>query len=331
MTQASEDAIARFWDLWTRSRADIERAIEERTLAEWVDRLGAHVKAIDGGLDWELGRGVRAQHYFCVSATGDMSRRVVAERWRAHGPPDDDVFEYHAARPGGGYVASHEIAFGEHAFRADAFRFVFEIDSTRRAAHVRVWHPSFARVERDLAGTATMVMLDAVLGEDEVDRWIGGVDLVDVAPPEGVSFAELVDTVEGLRETEETFTILRGELPGGDPIFASVNLGLKRVDHLLMDLHVELALTLRSPTPQGLTTPEEAAELNAAEDALLASLGHDAIFVGRETARGHRVIHLHAASGGPAIARIDEWASRAPWPVEVQSRLDPQWDVLRRW
>jgi hypothetical protein len=111
----------------------------------------------------------------------------------------------------------------------------------------------------------------------------------------------------------------------------SANLGLKRVDHLLMDLHVEVAVTLLSPTPHGLTTSEEAGELDAAEDVLIEALGPNAICIGRETARGHRLLHFHVANGGPVLARIDKWASRFQWPVEVQSHVDPLWEVLRRW
>ncbi len=326
------DPIEGFWSFWAENRGAIERAIAGGTLMEWVEAIGSRVKAIDPELDWELGRGHVSQHYLCVSAKGDPVRRVVAERWRAAGPAADAVFEYHAARPGGGLPpAGQEIAFGEHPFAAEDFRFALEIDEARRRIHLVAWHPTFARVDRQLAGTAAFIWLDTVFGEDDVERWIGALDLADAEPPDAVGFRELFEAVAALAQLPPAFTILKGELADGRPLFAIVDLGVKRVDHLLMDLHVEVALALRDPTDDGLPTKPEADRLNEAEDALIAALGHDAVYLGRETGGDERVLHFHAANGGPVETRVDEWAEAQPWDVEVRARLDPTWDVLQRW
>jgi hypothetical protein len=110
-----------------------------------------------------------------------------------------------------------------------------------------------------------------------------------------------------------------------------VNLALKRLDHLLMEQHLEVIFPLRAPTEQGLTTDAEADRLNALEDALLEALGHDAVQIGHQTGHGRRTVHLHAAALGPAEQRAREWARGVKdYPVEISSRPDPSWEILKR-
>jgi hypothetical protein len=81
-----------------------------------------------------------------------------------------------------------------------------------------------------------------------------------------------------------------------------------------------------------LTTGEEAADLNGVEDELAGALGHDAVYIGRETGQGKRMLHFHVAGQGPAEGRIREWAKRhVEHQVEIAVVSDPRWEVLRRW
>jgi hypothetical protein len=61
------------------------------------------------------------------------------------------------------------------------------------------------------------------------------------------------------------------------------------------------------------------------------ALGHDAVYIARETLEGRRVLHFHVATAGPAIARIDTRSEELEWAAETRSRLDPTWEILRRW
>jgi hypothetical protein len=144
----------------------------------------------------------------------------------------------------------------------------------------------------------------------------------------------LRDAVDQLKKTAtgERFAILKGKAADGQPMVATINLALKRVDHLLMDEHLTVTFPLSDPTPQGLTTPEEAEVLNKLEDELLAALGHNAVYIGRETGQRQRVLHFHVATAGPAEERTRNWAKQ---PRErravIRAEYDPRWQVLRRW
>jgi len=329
-----DDAIARFWAFWAESRPAIEAAIGDGTLSEWVEKIAEHVRAIDDAFDWEMGAGQSASHYFCISAKGDSSLRVEAEKWRARGPGDDATFEFHSSRPAGAYRPDATIEFEGVEFEQSDFQIAFDADETRERIHLEVHHPAFREAGEKLAVTATFITLDNVLGEDEVERWIGGVRLADAPIESAASLGQLAEAVGALRKiaTGERFTVLRGELPDGGPVFVTANLALKRVDNLLMDMHVEMTFPLLDPTPEGLTTDAEAEKLNALEDVLCESLGRDAIYIARETYAGNRILHFHAAAEGPVLTRIDRFCREdADRDVDVKSALDPSWEILRRW
>lgn len=328
-----EQPIDAFWRFWAESCEAIEKSIGDGSLAKWVEAISRAVTAIDPDLDWEFGAGKHAAHYFCLSAKGDPIKRITTERWRARGPGDGAVFEFHAARPGDARDVALPVVVDEHTFLGSDFRIHVDVDESRARAHLQLWHPTFASASEQLRTIATFITLDSVLGEDDVERWIGAVELVSGPPEGGVDLAALVQLVDRLRATsaEPCFVVLEGTLPTGAPAFVTANHRIKRADHLLMDVHVEVELTLREPTIEGLTTSGEAERLGASEDALLVALGHDAVWIARETLEGRRVIHFHVAQVGPAIARIGAWAEHLEWPHEIRAELDPTWEILHRW
>lgn len=326
------DPIAAFWRWWTKNRVQLERAISDGTLRTWVDPVSRLARAVDPRLDWEFGKGKRAQHYFCLSAKGDPEVRVIAERWRSAGPADDAVFEFYASRPGTG-GAPFPIVFDDVTFDVSEVRVLREDDDARARMHLRVWHPAFASIPERLRRTATFLALDGVLGEDEVERWIGGIELLERAPDGGIALDVLGASLDALRarDHDRIHTLLEAALPDGRPLIVAADLRLKRVDHLLMDTHVEAQLSLRDAEPNGLPTRDELARLRDAEQRLDSLLGHDAVFVARETGGAKRTTHFHVAETGPALPRVDAWASEIEWAVEVRVTRDPAWSILRRW
>lgn len=327
------DEIGRFWSFWREHRAAIETAIADGTLDTWASRISDVVTAIDPDLDWEFGQGQRAEHYFCLSACGSHERRLITQRWLAHGPGDDKVFEFYAARPRTPVPSDAILEFGGVAFSLVDFRCAARVDTSRERIDTVLWHPQHARVDPHHRSASTFIALDTLLGEDDVERWIGQIDIADARPAGSIEFTQLPRMIDQLRATAsgEKFSVLRGKLPDGRPIFATVNRALKRVDHLSFDTHATVDLELMTPTPEGLPTETESERLNDAERSLLDALGHDATFVGRETGGGARTIHLFAAATGPALARIDTWRAQLPWSSSVRAERDPEWSALRKW
>jgi hypothetical protein len=94
---------------------------------------------------------------------------------------------------------------------------------------------------------------------------------------------------------------------------------------------VTVDLALLDPDPRGLTTKEEADDLNALEDDLGAAVGTEAAHFGRETGRGRRVLHFFAPADEGLKTKIETWASRhRERDARVTWRDDPRWEARAR-
>jgi hypothetical protein len=326
------DAIAAFWAFWARSRDDIAKAIEKRTLDRWTDPISSAVKAIHPDLAWELGAGTQAQHYMCISAEGDMALRVVCERWLSRAPAVDATWEYRAAKPGDSRPGC-VISFAGVDLDLDEALISVERDEDRERAHVTFFHPRLHELEPALHKQVAFIVLDATLGEDDVERWIGAIE-TSLEPAEGaLTLSELDASLSAWREPREpTWTMLRSKARDGSPILVLANLAVKRVDHLLMDTHLAVEIRYDGERNQGLPESEELSILQQLEAELIDELGRDAVHIATETTQGTRTNHFHVASQGPALTRAHAWERAHPErQIEITAQLDPTWEITRRW
>jgi hypothetical protein len=338
---ASTDYGARldtFWVWWSSAGARIAASLDAKDAESFVEELSKQVHAIDPSLAWETGPGLHgARHHLTLSSEGDTALRVTVQRWLARAPAPDAAWEYYPARQPYPHPESWALRLKDaESAQLDFAHLTAEIreDPARERVHLRLHHPTFSKLSEGQQGRAAFLALDSLLGEDDVERWIGRVDTSSVALAKGAPVTALTAAVQALAKsaTGERFSLLQGKTAAGEPMVATVNLAIKRVDHLLMDYHLVLSLPLLDPTPEGLTTGEEAAALNALEDELIEVLGHDAVYLGRETGQRKRVMHFHAAGQGPSETRAKDWAKRhSDRRPTVTFQVDPTWKVLSKW
>jgi hypothetical protein len=328
-------AIEDFWRWWSGAGQAFATTFSARKHLDpqLVQAMGERVSAIDASLDWEFGPGVRSEHHLCLSGKGDPLLRVVAERWLKRSPPPDATWEYYASRQRSP-ASNLRLDIGGHGVALDELVFAVEEDESREELHVRGFHPVYPAIaDADLRATILFIALDNLVGEDGVERWIGRVEVADDRPSPAVAYTELRTRVDDLasRATRDRWAVLQGTR-AGKPVFITTNLALKRIDHLLFDMHLVVGLPLLSPSENGLTTEEEASTLNALEDELVAALGEHAVMAGRETTAGHRTVHMRVMEGGPARGLVERWVARHPERrASVEVAMDPRWDALSRW
>jgi hypothetical protein len=198
-------------------------------------------------------------------------------------------------------------------------------DERRRRLDVRLWHPSFERAPLPLRQQAVFLFLDNLLGEDDVERWIGTIEPLE-APAGGRTPAELMAEVRR-RAAEsvqpDSWLIAQRVGPAGEVAIVMANAALKRIDHPFADKHVEIRLPIEGG---GMPDAALAERLNAEEDRLMALIGAAAALAGRTTTPGERVIHLVAGDLEPVYGAIDAWAKDLPpWRIKVQPKVDPRW------
>ena len=183
---AREDrAIADFWAWWVgegRARAaavfDGEDDGGRRALgAELADRVGAI-----GPVDFETGAGRSARHLLVVSAGGNPDLRPLVARWLAAAPPADDAFEYADTRQPVHDPSDLAIDLGDGR-DVDVASAVVATTVSGATVHVAVWHPAFGDLPDRARAQITFLFLDALLGEDVVERHVGEVTVgVDGRP-----------------------------------------------------------------------------------------------------------------------------------------------------
>jgi len=321
------DGIDGFWHFWARHQADLLRAIEAGDLPEWHSQVNAAVEGVHPDLGWEFGKGKRAEHYFCVSAGGNMSLRLIAERWLQRSPGVSAHWEFYPAKPPSPGTTTTSIR--GQALPFDDVRVSYKRAGYRLELDVNVYHPGWSALSQTERLTAAFVFLDSTLGEDDVSRWLGSIDIATTIPDGGgATLSELRQQVASLAATTDTGVILEMATDQGDVIIASVDCSVKRIDHLGMDTHLEVAIPFDSVRDDGLCDEVAAEELNRLEDELLGILGPDAVAPGRRTLSRLRTIHLRIASQGTAAARADAWAKAQHPEIVVTARLDPEWKTM---
>jgi len=323
------DGIEAFWSWWPDGGKRISAAIEARKLEEpLIAEVTAKVQGVHPKLTWELGPGGTAQHAFCLSAGGDPELRRLTERWQRAAPASDGAWEFHAAKRGAPSLSDAKLQIAEHTVPLADMRFTVTVDPNRELMNVTSYHPAFAAMPEEMRGMTTFVTLDRILGEDTVERWLGGIRTSVVPMEQSAPFAVLTQAVELLSSnaTGERFTTLRGQAPDGRPVFATINLALKWIDHLACDTHVAVDLAVLESASDGTPTDAESEALSDIEDELEEMITGDAVYFGRETIAGRRTLHWFVAPDHPIRPALEAWAAgHADRGARVAWTPDPRW------
>jgi hypothetical protein len=303
-----------FWTWWAGARDDVQTAIEEREtdapiLREVLDR----VAALD--LVCEMSQGITARHALCVSANGDPVKRKRAYRWRDAAPPADEIFEYHPARVAGPDGPELILRIGGEAFAFSDLRFDVTVDAPRRELDLELQHPMFRGLDDQTRAQVGFIALDNLLGEEDVERWIGALRFSDKAPRATVTPAQLQAEVQRLRETTPTD---EWALLSGDDVVAVAARPLRAVDHPYLDLLCELKAR---PVDHDLST------LQDNERDLAEAFGERAFHAASVTRGDTRTAFVYVDGDTAASRELEDWAAERGY--ETTFSLDPAWDAVR--
>ena len=317
--------IAGFWSWWVTARDRVAASIESGAADSLVDELSQAVRRIHPKLAWELAPGRDARHALIVSAEGDLAVRPAALEWRAAAPEPDATWEYHASRQPG---PLGQLRVGATDVDLAGFRAITTWDENRERVGVRLWHPALAGAPEQVRGQVAFLFLDNLLGEDDVERWVGAIDALD-APLEGRTPDELRDEIRrrAAEATGESWVLASRE-DGRNRALIMVNAAIKPIDHAASSHH--LTVTVERGLDQ-LAESGEAPELDEAEDRLVEALAVDGVVhVGHVTENRRRIIHFMCADPTSARAAADAWAAeQRRFGPRVDVSHDPQWAFRR--
>lgn len=318
---AAPAPVTAFWSWW----AEHGRHLDPSSPGPEHERLTQLLEAVDPGLAWHLGPGSTARHRLTVSAGGLADARPAAERWVRAAPPADATWEYAPA------VEADPSAF-EAVLEVDgtpldlgAVVLDVAVDLEELRVHVGVHHPAFADLADQVRGQVTFLVLDWALGEDDVARWVGGVEPL-VAPPTTPRTVEdlraAVASCEQEREPD-LWSALSGEDQDGRAVFALARRGARWIDRPTLDLHHALVATFDADD-RGLPSPDTLGRLQALDDSLAATIEPRGLVVAQVTTGGTRTLHVYTdGEDQNAADAVDGWATTHG--LEPSSERDPGW------
>lgn len=324
-------AIAGFWTWWGENRAAVIAAADSADRERLTELLRPAVAAVDPDLVWELADGFDARYALVVSGGGNPGLRAVAERWfRAAPEPDSDV-EYAPVRRPDPRLFERSLTVDDYELPMNELLAGTSVDRQRGRLDVTVHHPLFPLLDDESRRRVAFHALEAALGEDDVERWLGAVDVSADAPIDAIAVSTLRAVVDQLRPPGAQWAVLKGRGPRGT-VLATVRRPFGPADRPLCDTHV--TLTLRYPPgPDGLPADESVtAAIQQLEEEVVTALGGDgphAVLLGHEIAGGRVVVRLYVdgleVDAGRAKPVLTSWKHGT---ARIAVRRDPAWRAV---
>ena len=324
-------AVSAFWRWWSAEGVGLlGGAVTTGDYRDLPDTVGSLVKAIGPGLGWETGPGVRARHQLCVSGGGDPGQRVLAERWRRAAPPATPMWEFAAARQRQPGMLAVTIEAAGKPINLSLSRVSVFLDEERALAHVSLHHPAFTRLTPGHRHQVCCLLLDWLLGEDNVQRWIGTINAAETEPPDSLPATDLPEIIDAMTARHAHIGWIMkdaGTSTGPRTIIRALR-PLRWIDRPLLDLHTALQIGYPQTRPDGLPDYDEAIDLHRLEEDLTAALGPRGLLVATQTSNGRRILHCYSDSEDQnGRDTIDRFARTRPC-AEVTHTHDPGWTLI---
>ncbi|THJ68458.1 DUF695 domain-containing protein [Arthrobacter echini] len=324
------DPISAFWQWWADEGEDLlTTATRDGGFGSHVEVMTRQVQAIARGLEWETRTGWGAEHTLYVSGGADPSLRAVAERWFRASPPAGRRWEFAPARSPRPEMLESTITYRGRTF--DLARTRVHANPTRAGDSfiVSVFNPAFTG-QWDDEYELCVLLLEWLLGEDDVRRWVRRVDCIVHDVVDSISAAQLPERVADLARSlpRPHWLLLRGTLGSGSPILVRVRRPLRWIDHPRLDLHSALKVPFDADD-QGLPAPSAEDMLHSVEQALVRQLGPRGLLVATETSRGVRTLHVYSDSEDRTARDVLDAAARNSRRVSIRHTLDPTWKKVQ--
>jgi len=321
-----DPGIAAFWKWWAGAQPRVEQALQANGLRALADELDSAVARVDRDLHWEIG-GKPGDYTLTLSPEGNFRARRRAQLW-VDSAPEAPGWRFFPARQRAKELNGLEIALGGASLKMRDVRFAIRRDDARARLDVTLCHSALARLQRPQRISAAFLVLDSILGEDDVARWIGRVRAEPTTPPGAVDAANLRAQVDSLAGTShgELFSVFQSTKKGRLSIL-SVNLALRRLDHLDHDAFLKVLVPAPGLSKGGGEGLQQFRRTKRLEEELRGALGGDATYVGH-LVEGDSVQVMFYADAEKVRGKLAEWAkangARTEW------KPDPQWAELAK-
>jgi hypothetical protein len=321
-------AIQKFWSWWARARHRIAAQFDADEVTQLSRDVNFAVQAIHRDLTWEVGPGLIAPRQLCISGEGSLERRALTGRLISAAPPRDGEWEYFPARQRKPDL-TFSVQVGRTSVAASETRFQKEVDTSRERLDTTIWNPAFADLRDQERKRIAMLFVDCILGEDDVEKWVGGIHVESDEPHTSVDAAGFRAAVEALEAsaTGEQWVLAEAGRKGR-PLVVCINTALKPIDHLDKQVRLDIWIEARNLQDRRMPSSEETAAWSDWEQLVETKLS-DSIALGRVTGDGRRRITWHVVDGAAARSVVSELATQLNWKASISTQRDPGWRAFR--
>lgn len=329
-------AISAFWSWWQANASKLKITVGTADFPqELIDGISTHVAAIHDELNWEFGKGTHAQHSFALSPNGDGALFGTVAAWRAAGPADDELFEFHTSKQ-----RMHEdfldssLQLGPTSLCFADLRLSMIVDDQSCRIHTTVHHELFGQLPEQLLSQLLFIIVDNLFGETAVSNWIGNLEAsADPAPEKLTPKAAraLMDTAPAAWTGDAKWQILQGQDPETqEQVLLMIDMAARRSLMPEHDYTARIALDYL-PGPNGLPTPDDFGAMREWSDGIEGAIGEQHKNVAVETGQGQRVLHFvmtadHAKEKAHIDAAVAAWGDGA----HAEITYDPSWASVPR-
>lgn len=305
--------------------------LDPRNQSPAIEQLSQRVAAIHPDLTWHFGAGSESEHRLTVSANGTAEVRPSAQRWLRAAPPADPTWEFRSSQEADPNalgtvleIAGSKLDLSKTGFRVETAEEEFRV-------HIGVYHPVFRDLPESTRLQVSFLVLDWLLGEDDVERWLGQIEALTVPSADSTNGDGVLRAVESIAERHDPdkWTLSGWEDANGTPAFASFRRSLRWIDHPTLDVHHGVHASFASQD-NGLPADGAALDsLRSLEDELESLLGPRGLVIGHETASGRRTFHVYTDGEDQNVAAgLSDWVRARH--LSIESAPDPAWRRVRQ-
>lgn len=274
-----------FWAWFGKNGAAIHKAIGDGKAPEWAGRIGARLRGVHPGVNWELcpvpGKGVEG---LCFYPT-NRADAFLAKHWLAAAPKMDGWRFFDHLPPS----TRKRIRIGGVLYADTEFVVQIRNGIKHSVFDLRVFHPRFAKLKSEDRFRVAFIWLDGVLGSRAMTSRVGEL-LMATKKPSGTArhmgelHAELARRCEELGWTlspDSTEAAVGGSIPEAEEkdVFGGWHL-LERSEWDDLKRQGTIVATLMITNPQGETAGGRVVPIKQLQQAMREVLGSSAYLIG---------------------------------------------------
>lgn len=172
--------IREFWEWFEERSTRIGRLLDEGNASLLAKEVTPKIKTLHTDLTWEIGPGKSKEYSLTISAAKNRKLRPETSKivsLAANNPH----WEFYPARQAREVPPQVDLPNKQLTFRTENWRFHAMQDKEKRLINLFVIDHRLAEVDETDALSAVFLFLDAALGEDLVEEWVGNIEILDNA------------------------------------------------------------------------------------------------------------------------------------------------------